>query len=109
MQITAGCQFASDNTAGICPPAMQAMCEANEGWADPYGEDHWTQRASDLLFEVVRRISRRGGGPAAKQGLGVLRFHRCGRFPTDVFLVDNGSRCRPARLGRCRARRAVLS
>ncbi len=54
-QIEPGCQFASDNTAGICPAAMEAMTEANVGWADPYGEDPWTERASDLLrdlFEV---------------------------------------------------------
>jgi threonine aldolase len=55
MSIEPGCQFASDNAAGICDPAMQAMLEANHGYASPYGEDCWTQRASDLLrdlFEV---------------------------------------------------------
>ncbi|MGI9472001.1 MAG: threonine aldolase family protein [Rubripirellula sp.] len=55
MPIQPGCQFASDNTSGICPDAFEAMAEANHGPAKPYGEDHWTERASDLirdLFEV---------------------------------------------------------
>lgn len=45
--------FASDNTAGICPEAWQAMVEANH--ADPvpsYGDDGWTKRASDLFRET---------------------------------------------------------
>ena len=52
MQIEPGCQFASDNTSGICPEALQAMVEANAGRARPYGEDRWTERASDLLREL---------------------------------------------------------
>ncbi len=47
-----GCQFASDNTAGICPQAWQAMAEANAGPSRPYGEDIWTQQASDLMREI---------------------------------------------------------
>lgn len=42
-------QFASDNYAGICPEAWQAMAEANQGFANAYGEDRWTARACDLL------------------------------------------------------------
>lgn len=45
-------QFASDNYAGICPEAWQAMSEANQGHAPSYGEDQWTRRASDLLREL---------------------------------------------------------
>jgi threonine aldolase len=48
-------QFASDNYAGICPEAWEAMREANCGHADSYGEDPWTQRAADAirkLFEI---------------------------------------------------------
>ncbi|PTY05982.1 threonine aldolase [Verrucomicrobia bacterium LW23] len=41
--------FASDNTAGICPEAWRAMEEANRGALVSYGEDAWTQRASDLI------------------------------------------------------------
>tara|TARA_R110002049_G_scaffold72490_6_gene187352 strand:- start:28081 stop:29133 length:1053 start_codon:yes stop_codon:yes gene_type:complete len=55
MPIQPGCQFASDNTSGICPAAMQGMVEANAGRVKPYGEDDWTHQAADLirdLFEV---------------------------------------------------------
>ena len=45
-------QFASDNYAGICPEAWAAMAEANAGHALSYGEDPWTQEASDLLRSV---------------------------------------------------------
>lgn len=42
-------QFASDNYAGICPEAWQAMQEANSGFANAYGDDIWTERACDGL------------------------------------------------------------
>ena len=45
-------QFASDNYAGICPEALQAMAEANIGHALPYGEDGWTGRVCDMLREI---------------------------------------------------------
>ena len=48
-------QFASDNYAGICPEALEAMHAANRGHASSYGEDPWTAKASDLfrdLFET---------------------------------------------------------
>ncbi|HZZ83722.1 MAG TPA: low specificity L-threonine aldolase [Anaeromyxobacteraceae bacterium] len=48
-------QFASDNYAGICPEAFEAMAAANSGHAPGYGEDPWTARAADLirsLFET---------------------------------------------------------
>src|SRR6202161_2393583 len=48
-------QFASDNYAGICPEAWTAMEEANRGYASSYGEDPWTDRASNAfraLFET---------------------------------------------------------
>lgn len=44
--------FASDNYAGICPEAMQALLEANSGHAPAYGEDDWTARAADLIRDV---------------------------------------------------------
>ena len=44
--------FASDNYAGICPEAFAAMVEANRGHEVSYGDDSWTQKASDLLREV---------------------------------------------------------
>ncbi|HEY6452947.1 MAG TPA: beta-eliminating lyase-related protein [Steroidobacteraceae bacterium] len=44
-----GWQFASDNTAGICPEAWDALAAANAGHAPSYGEDEWTRRAADLI------------------------------------------------------------
>jgi threonine aldolase len=48
-------QFASDNYAGICPEAWQAMEAANRGHVTSYGDDPWTVRAADAfrqLFET---------------------------------------------------------
>lgn len=45
-------QFASDNYAGICPAALDAVCAANAGHARPYGDDEWTGKACDLIREV---------------------------------------------------------
>lgn len=42
-------QFASDNYAGACPEAVEAMLAANRGSAVAYGDDDWTQRASDCF------------------------------------------------------------
>lgn len=47
-----GCQFASDNAAGICPAAWTSLAEANVGYAPGYGDDSWTQRAADKIREV---------------------------------------------------------
>jgi threonine aldolase len=44
--------FASDNYAGICPEALQALLAANTGHAPAYGDDEWTRRVSDRLREV---------------------------------------------------------
>ncbi|MBM3847061.1 MAG: low specificity L-threonine aldolase [Verrucomicrobia bacterium] len=44
--------FASDNYAGICPEAWQAMAEANCGHAPAYGDDAWTARASDAIRDL---------------------------------------------------------
>jgi threonine aldolase len=48
-------QFASDNCAGICPEAWQAMAAANRGHVTSYGDDPWTAKAADAfrsLFET---------------------------------------------------------
>lgn len=42
-------QFASDNYAGICPEAWQAMEQANSGFVASYGDDIWTERACEQL------------------------------------------------------------
>jgi threonine aldolase len=47
-----GCQFASDNTAGICPEAWEALQEANLGHQPSYGDDHYTREACDSFREV---------------------------------------------------------
>jgi len=44
--------FASDNYAGICPEALQALLDANQGHAPAYGDDEWTLRVSDRLREL---------------------------------------------------------
>lgn len=45
-------QFASDNYAGICPEAWEAMARANTGYAQSYGNDQWTERACGHLREL---------------------------------------------------------
>jgi threonine aldolase len=45
-------QFASDNYAGICPEAWQAMQAANVGFVSSYGDDLWTERACEQLRQV---------------------------------------------------------
>jgi len=48
-------QFASDNYAGICPEAWEAMEVANHGHATAYGDDPWTDKAANAfrnLFET---------------------------------------------------------
>jgi threonine aldolase len=61
-------QFASDNCAGICPEAWAAMALANEGSAAAYGDDVWTQKASDAfrtLFETNCEVFFAFNGTAA--------------------------------------------
>jgi threonine aldolase len=47
-----GYQFASDNTAGICPEALATLIEANVGAAASYGDDHYTALVADRLREI---------------------------------------------------------
>ena len=44
--------FASDNYAGICPEAWDALGEANADHAVGYGDDPWTERAADLIRDI---------------------------------------------------------
>jgi threonine aldolase len=44
--------FASDNYAGICPEAWAALADANADHAPGYGDDAWTQKATDLIREL---------------------------------------------------------
>ncbi|HEV3410530.1 MAG TPA: low specificity L-threonine aldolase [Chthoniobacterales bacterium] len=44
--------LASDNTAGICPQAWQALEEANAETDASYGADRWTRRLSARVREI---------------------------------------------------------
>lgn len=45
--------FASDNNAGVCPEALEAMLRANEsGHEVSYGDDRWTQQVCDRIREL---------------------------------------------------------
>ena len=77
-------EFASDNTAAICPPAWAALAEANADAEVSYGEDKWSRR----VVERVREI-----------------------FETDceVFLVFNGTAANALALAQlCRPFHAVI-
>jgi len=48
-------QFASDNYSGICPEALDYLLNANQGDVPAYGDDEWTQKATDTfraIFEI---------------------------------------------------------
>ena len=47
-----GYQFASDNTAPMCPAAWEALERANAGSESSYGNDPWTARACDLIRQM---------------------------------------------------------
>ena len=59
-------EFASDNTAGLCPEVCAALVEANTGAVASYGEDDWTRRLCDRVRELFE-------------------------IDCDVFLVFNGT------------------
>ncbi len=44
--------FASDNYAGAHPAALEAIVEANAGWAPSYGDDAWTAALRERLREL---------------------------------------------------------
>lgn len=44
--------FASDNTAPAAPEVMQAVLEANRGYAPGYGNDDWTRAAQAAVREA---------------------------------------------------------
>ncbi|MBI6895183.1 low specificity L-threonine aldolase [Pseudomonas putida] len=61
-------QFASDNYSGICPEAWAAMEKANQGHERAYGDDQWTERASEYfrkLFETDCEVFFAFNGTAA--------------------------------------------
>jgi threonine aldolase len=77
-------EFASDNTAAICPPAWAALADANADAEVSYGDDKWTRRVVDRVREI---------------------------FETDceVFLVFNGTAANALALAQlCRPFHAVI-
>jgi threonine aldolase len=44
--------FASDNTAGVAPAILDALAEANRGYARGYGNDDWTQSLERRMAEI---------------------------------------------------------
>lgn len=61
-------QFASDNYAGVCPEAWEAMAACNIGHAPAYGNDLWTAKASEAfrdLFEAPCEVFFAFNGTAA--------------------------------------------
>lgn len=47
-------QFASDNAAGICPEAWDALARANRGYSAGYGDDRWTSEACGLIRDFFQ-------------------------------------------------------
>lgn len=45
-------EFASDNTAAICPEAWAKLETANRETAASYGDDQWTRRTCELVREI---------------------------------------------------------
>src|SRR5215469_6058660 len=44
--------FASDNTAAICPEAWIALEQANTHYASSYGEDEWTAKVCERIRQI---------------------------------------------------------
>ncbi|MFN8040206.1 MAG: low specificity L-threonine aldolase [Acidimicrobiales bacterium] len=44
--------FASDNTSGFFPEALEAFVAANDGFVPSYGDDRWTTEATDALRDL---------------------------------------------------------
>ena len=45
-------QFASDNYAGVCPEAWEAMEQSNRGYVASYGDDPWTEKACLAIRDI---------------------------------------------------------
>ncbi len=60
--------FASDNTAPVCPEIIAALAQANDGWVPSYGADPLTARLTAMardVFETEVAIYPVGTGTAA--------------------------------------------
>src|SRR5581483_12308903 len=47
--------FASDNTAPVAPAILEAIAEANRGYARGYGNDDWTAALERRFCEIFER------------------------------------------------------
>src|SRR5262245_40327188 len=47
--------FASDNSAGIAPPILDAIVKANQGFALAYGRDDATAEVGPLMSKLLER------------------------------------------------------
>src|SRR4029079_6423306 len=77
-------EFASDNTAGICPEAAAALAQANADLAPSYGDDEWTCRLCDgvrRLFEIDCHVFLVFNGTAANA---LALAHLCQPFHSIV-------------------------
>lgn len=45
--------FASDNTAGMAPAALEALVAANQGFVSSYGSDDYSRRAADHIRQML--------------------------------------------------------
>lgn len=45
--------FASDNTAGMAPAALEALVAANQGFVSSYGSDEYSRRAADQIRALL--------------------------------------------------------
>lgn len=77
--------FASDNCAGICPAAWEAMEAANRGYAPSYGDDCWTDAAAERLREIFE-------------------------YPCDVYFTFNGTAANALSIAAlCRSYHSVIA
>ena len=65
-------QFASDNTAGVCPEAWEAMARANRDYAPSYGTDTWTERVRQALTKLEIAWAGIRAAPLGRAFVGVL-------------------------------------
>lgn len=74
--MTARFDFASDNTAGAAPEALESFLAANDGRAVPYGQDHVSKAAAERVrafLDSDARVFFVGSGTAANAiSLGAL-------------------------------------
>ncbi|KXV66253.1 threonine aldolase [Acetobacter orleanensis] len=93
-------QFASDNYAGACPEALDAMARASAaGSAAAYGDDAWTRLAADAictLFETQAAVFFVLTGTAANAlALATLCPPYCSVIASDIAHIETSERGAP--------------